>query len=186
MRAAPRGGGGGSGEGGGGGGLEPRRGGWWAGEGGGGSGRGADGEERRGRSGGVQGDVEAAGANPDWGAETSGRNSGRGDPRAASADPAPGQLTSVPGRITPLQTARHCGSREPGKGGGVGGHGSRNRYWEGKWDAAAPGWVGPGWSNPRPAWELGSAGWCPGLTRDCSSPLRTLSLKGILTDPLEP
>ncbi|XP_078306664.1 uncharacterized protein LOC144616992 [Panthera onca] len=53
---------------------------------------------------------------PSW--RTSGWNSGRGDPRAASTDPAPGPLTSVPGRITPLLTARHCGSgsRERGRG----------------------------------------------------------------------
>ncbi|XP_043430144.1 50 kDa spicule matrix protein-like [Prionailurus bengalensis] len=98
-------------------GLQPRgerRG--WAGEGGGGSRRGADVEEQRGRSGG--GGPEEAGASPVWGAETSGWNSGRGDPRAASTDPAPGPLTSVPGRITPLLTARHCGSgsRERGRG----------------------------------------------------------------------
>lgn len=42
---------------------------------------------------------------------------GGGNPSAASTDPAPGPFTSVPGRIAPLLTARHCGSRELDGGG---------------------------------------------------------------------
>lgn len=99
--------------------------------------------------------MEGAGASPGRGAETTGGNSGvdGGEPSAAStdSDPAPGPLTSVPGRITPLQTARTAALVS--EGGGVEGRGSRNRCSVGKCDSAAPGWVGPGWSSWRPAWE---------------------------------
>lgn len=52
--------------------------------------------------------------------------------------PRPRALTSVPGRVTPLQTARHCGSGARGERRRGRGRVARSRYWEAKWDAATP------------------------------------------------
>lgn len=176
--------------------------------------------ERGGRCGGAEGRPRewgcgGPGANPGGGAETAGRHWGRGgNPSAASADPAPGPLTCVPGRITPPQAARRCSSRERGRGGGVEerGKGRRPRVQkpllDGRVGFRGAGLEGAGMIEretregkggretdaagaPEPA-KQGSRGRSRGprgLTDPPRRPLPALcalSLKGTLTDPPEP